>query len=125
MIAKEARQALALQRFADANPQLLEEIRELDAREQAQQIEWAFEDAAQEQGLQPWELALQLIAESPEQLRAMRLETHREAPRRWAWSGKNTVSSTKSTLNKGSEFATGSCLTSYYGCTAPWAGCRS
>ncbi|MFG0409586.1 DUF6388 family protein [Pseudomonas sp. FYR_11] len=78
MIAKEARQALALQRFAEANPQLLEEIRELDAREQAQQIEWAFEDMAQEQGLPPWELALQLIAESPEQLHAMRLETHRE-----------------------------------------------
>ncbi|MDF9617597.1 DUF6388 family protein [Pseudomonas entomophila] len=78
MIAKEARQALALQRFAEANPQLLEEIRELDAREQAQQIEWAFEDAAQEQGVEPWEYALQLIAESPEQLQAMRLETHRE-----------------------------------------------
>ncbi|MCI0911133.1 MULTISPECIES: DUF6388 family protein [Pseudomonas] len=78
MIAKEARQALALQRFAEANPQLLEEIRALDAREQAQQIEWAFEDAADEQGIQPWELALQLIAESPEQLQAMRLETHRE-----------------------------------------------
>ena len=78
MIAKEARQALALQRFADANPQLLEEIRELDAREQAQQIEWAFEDAAQEQGLQPWEMALQLLDESPAKCRAMRLETHRE-----------------------------------------------
>ncbi len=78
MIAKEARQALALQRFAEANPQLREEIRELDAREQAQQIEWAFEDAADEQGIQPWELALQLIAETPEQLQAMRLETHRE-----------------------------------------------
>ena len=73
-----ARQALALQRFAEANPQLLEEIRELDAREQAQQIEWAFEDAAEELGIQPWELALQLIAETPEQLQAMRLETHRE-----------------------------------------------
>lgn len=78
MIAKEARQALALQRFRDANPQLLEEIRDLDAREQAQQVEWAFEDAAQEQGVEPWELALQLIAENPEQLQAMRLETHRE-----------------------------------------------
>ncbi|MCO7596296.1 MULTISPECIES: DUF6388 family protein [Pseudomonas] len=78
MIAKEARQALALQRFAEANPQLLEEIRELDAREQAQQIQWAFEDAADEQGVEPWELALQLIAESPEQLKAMRLEVHRE-----------------------------------------------
>lgn len=78
MIAKEARQALALQRFAEQSPQMLEEIRELDAREQAQQIEWAFQDAAEGQGLQPWEYALQLIAESPEQLQAMRLETHRE-----------------------------------------------
>ena len=78
MIAKEARQALALQRFAEANPQLLEEIRELDAREQAQLILWAFEDAAQEQGVEPWELALQLIAQSPEELQIMRLEVHRE-----------------------------------------------
>lgn len=78
MIAKEARQALALQRFAEANPHLLDEMRELDAREQAQQMQWAFEDAAQEQGIEPWELALQLIAENPEQLRVMRLETHRE-----------------------------------------------
>ena len=78
MIAKEARQALALQRFAEANPQLLEEIRELGAHEQAQQIQWAFEDAAQEQGVEPWELALQLIAQSPEELQVMRLEVHRE-----------------------------------------------
>lgn len=78
MIAKEARQALALQRFAEAHPQLLEEIRELDAREQVQQIQWAFEDAAQEQGVEPWELALQLIAQSPEELQVMRLEVHRE-----------------------------------------------
>ncbi|MEX5351909.1 DUF6388 family protein [Pseudomonas juntendi] len=78
MIAKEARQALALQRFAQANPQLLEDIRELDEHEQAQQIQWAFEDAANEQGIEPWELALQLIAENPEELQAMRLEVHRE-----------------------------------------------
>ena len=78
MIAKEARQDLALQRFAEGNPQLLEEIRELDAREQTQQIQWAFEDAALEQGLEPWELTLQLVAESADELRAMRLEVHRE-----------------------------------------------
>ncbi len=53
MIAKEARQALALQRYAEGNPQLLEEIRELDAREQVQQIEWAFEDAAQDRVSSP------------------------------------------------------------------------
>jgi len=78
MIAKEARQALALQRFAEANPDLIEEIRGLDVREQAQQIQWAFEDAADGQGVEPWELALQLIAESPEELQAMRREVHRE-----------------------------------------------
>jgi len=78
MIAKEDRQTVALQRFAEANPQLLEEIAALDAREQAQQVQWAFEDEAQAQGLQAWELALQLIADSPEALAEMRLETHRE-----------------------------------------------
>lgn len=78
MIAKESRQAVALERFAKANPQLLEEIAGLNAHEQQQQIEWAFEDQAQEQGLQPWELTLELIAESPEELREMRLEVHRE-----------------------------------------------
>jgi hypothetical protein len=77
MISKE-RQDSALQRFAEANPQLLEEIAGLSAQEQHQQIEWAFEDAAQEQGLEPWELTLQLIAGSDEELRAMRLEVHRE-----------------------------------------------
>ncbi|PWB35675.1 hypothetical protein DCO48_01955 [Pseudomonas sp. SDI] len=78
MIAKESRQAVALERFAQAHPQMLEEIAGLDAREQAQQIQWAFEDAAQEQGLQPWELTLQLIAESPQELHVLRLEVHRE-----------------------------------------------
>lgn len=78
MIAKESRQAVALERFAQANPQLLEEIAGLNAREQQQQIQWAFDDQAQERGLQSWELTLELIAESPEQLREMRLEVHRE-----------------------------------------------
>lgn len=31
-----------------------------------------------EPGIEPWELTLQLIAESPEELQAMRLEVHRE-----------------------------------------------
>lgn len=78
MIAKESRQAVALERFAQANPQLLEEIAGLNAHEQRQQIQWAFDDQAQERGLQSWELTLELIAESPEQLREMRLEVHRE-----------------------------------------------
>lgn len=78
MIAKKSRQAVALERFAQANPQLLEEIAGLNAHEQQQQIQWAFDDQAQERGLQSWELTLELIAESPEQLREMRLEVHRE-----------------------------------------------
>jgi hypothetical protein len=78
MIAKEDRNQAALAIFLDAHPQLREEIQVLNAREQAEQVQWAFEDEAQAQGLEPWELALQLIAESPEELKAMRLEVHRE-----------------------------------------------
>ncbi|KDO01227.1 DUF6388 family protein [Pseudomonas donghuensis] len=73
------RQAIALQRYLQAHPQMREEIAALSEHEQAQQVLWAFEDAAQEQGLEPWELTLQLIAESPGELAAMRLEVHREA----------------------------------------------
>ncbi|UVL63377.1 DUF6388 family protein [Pseudomonas sp. B21-032] len=72
------RQAVALQRYLDANPQMREEIAVLSEHEQAQQVLWAFEDAAQEQGVEPWELTLQLIAESDEELAALRLEVHRE-----------------------------------------------
>lgn len=78
MIAKESRQAVALQRFAEANPQMREEIKDLGAHEQEQQIQWAFDDAAEEQGLQSWELVLQLIAESEDERKAMWLEVHRE-----------------------------------------------
>ena len=98
MIAKEARQALALQRFAEANPQLLEEIRELDAREQAQQIEWAFEDAA---------IAANWPCNRSRKPRSnCRPCAWRHTARwlkRWGWSGKSTASSTRSILNKGSE----------------------
>ena len=55
-----------------------EEIKALSAHEQQQQIQWAFEDEAQAQGLDPWELALELIAENPQELQAMRLEVHQE-----------------------------------------------
>lgn len=78
MIAKESRRDAALEKFKADHPTLLDEIRNLDPKEQQQQIEWAFDDAAEEQGLQPWELALQLIAQSPQELHAMRIETHQE-----------------------------------------------
>ncbi|PVZ13814.1 MULTISPECIES: DUF6388 family protein [unclassified Pseudomonas] len=78
MIAKQDRQQAALDAYLAQHPQLAEEIASLSEAEQQQQVQWAFEDAADDRGLQPWEYALELIAESPEQLRDMRLETHRE-----------------------------------------------
>lgn len=78
MIPKELRNAAALDKFLASHPTLREETSVLSPKDQQQQVQWAFEDAAQEQGIEPWELALQLIAESPEQLKTMRMETHRE-----------------------------------------------
>ncbi|WP_166362896.1 DUF6388 family protein [Pseudomonas akapageensis] len=78
MIARESRHDCAIEKFKAANPTLLEEIQALSPKEQQQQIEWAFEDEAESRGLEPWELALELIARSPEELHAMRIETHRE-----------------------------------------------
>jgi hypothetical protein len=78
MIAKEDRNRVALARFLATNPDLQEEIQELSEKEQQQQAQWAFEDAAQEQGIEPWELTLELVAESPQELKALRLEVHKE-----------------------------------------------
>ncbi|WP_295470126.1 DUF6388 family protein [uncultured Pseudomonas sp.] len=71
-------QQAALARYLADHPTLKDEIAALSEREQAQQVQWAFEDAAEEQGIEPWELAIELIAESPEQRQAMRLEAHRQ-----------------------------------------------
>ncbi|MDB6049405.1 MAG: hypothetical protein JWR17_2151 [Pseudomonas sp.] len=69
----------ALAKYITTNPGLLDEIKDLSPEEQKQQIQWAFEDEAEDQGIEPWELTLQFVAESPEQLKAMRLETHTSA----------------------------------------------
>ncbi|NWA27769.1 hypothetical protein HX870_19765 [Pseudomonas gingeri] len=78
MIAKESRNQVALDKFLDAHPHLREETRDLSPKEQQQQFQWAFEDEAENLGIEPWELTLQLVAETPEELKAMRLEVHRE-----------------------------------------------
>ncbi|NWA09676.1 DUF6388 family protein [Pseudomonas gingeri] len=78
MIPKESRSEVALAKFLDAHPHLREETRGLSPTEQQQQFQWAFEDEAENQGIEPWELTLQLVAETPAQLQAMRLEVHRE-----------------------------------------------
>jgi len=67
---------VALAKFLASNSLLQAEIADLSPEEQKQQTHWAFEDEAESQGIEPWELALQLVAESPEQLKAMRLEAH-------------------------------------------------
>jgi hypothetical protein len=68
----------ALAKYLTTNPTLEAEIQSLSLEEQKQQTQWAFEDEAEDLGIEPWELALQLVAESPEQLAAMRLEAHRQ-----------------------------------------------
>ncbi|MDE1166267.1 MAG: DUF6388 family protein [Pseudomonas sp.] len=78
MIPKADRNTAAIELFKKANPELLDEIKALSDKEQQQQIQWAFEDQAESQGIESWELALQLIAQSPEELKAMRLEVHQE-----------------------------------------------
>ena len=78
MIPKESRNELALDTFIKAHPELLEEMKELSAEDRQQQILWAFENEADDLGIEAWELALQLIARSPEELAAMCLEVHQE-----------------------------------------------
>lgn len=78
MIAKELRHQTALDRFFASHPTLPEQIKHLSPKEQAEQIEWEFEATADEQGLEVWELVLQTIATSPDELKAMRLEVHQE-----------------------------------------------
>ncbi|WP_407310429.1 DUF6388 family protein [Pseudomonas sp. nanlin1] len=79
MIAKEDRHEAAIAKFLALKPDLKEEIQDLEPGEQQQQIEWAFEDEAQSQGFEPWEWTLELIAQSPAELEAMRREVHQEA----------------------------------------------
>ena len=69
----------ALAKYIDTNPLLKEEIANLSPKDQQDQIRWAFEDEAESQGLETWELVLTFIADSPEQLKTMRLEAHKEA----------------------------------------------
>lgn len=65
-------------KYLSAHPQLQEEVGGLSLEEQHQQAQWAMEDEAEEKGLEAWEYALQWLADTPEQLQAMRLEAHRQ-----------------------------------------------
>jgi hypothetical protein len=77
-LTQEQRHEQALEKYKLDAPQLLEEIKDLSADDQKDQIQWAFEDEAEAQGLQPWELTLKYTC-TPEEFEAKRLELHREA----------------------------------------------
>ena len=75
---QEARHEQALKHYLEATPQLKEEIKDLSADDQRDQIQWAFEDEAESQGYQPWELTLKYTS-TPEEFEAARLALHKEA----------------------------------------------
>ena len=75
---QEVRHQAALEKYLAESPQLKEEIKDLSADDQRDQIQWAFEDEAESQGLQPWELTLKYTS-TPEEFEAARLALHKEA----------------------------------------------
>ena len=75
---QEVQHQAALDKYLEATPQLKEEIKDLSADDQRDQIQWAFEDEAESQGLQPWELTLKYTS-TPEEFEAARLVLHKEA----------------------------------------------
>ncbi len=75
---QEARHEQALKNYLEETSQLKEEIKDLSADDQRDQIQWAFEDEAESQGLQPWELTLKYTS-TPEEFEASRLALHKEA----------------------------------------------
>jgi hypothetical protein len=77
-LTQEARHKEALKKYLQESPQLADEIKDLPADDQKDQIQWAFEDEAESQGLQPWELTLKYTS-TPEEFEAARLVLHKEA----------------------------------------------
>ncbi|MFJ2366136.1 DUF6388 family protein [Pseudomonas sp. NPDC087697] len=77
-LTQEARHEEALKKYMLDAPELMEEIKNLSADDQKDQIQWAFEDEAEAQGLQPWELTLKYTS-TPEEYEATRLALHKEA----------------------------------------------
>ena len=75
---QEVRHEEALKKFLEDTPQLKEEIKDLSADDQRDQIQWAFEDEAESQGYQPWELTLKYTS-TPQEFEAARLVLHKEA----------------------------------------------
>lgn len=77
-LTQEQRHEQALEKYIQDVPDLKAEIKDLSADDQKDQIQWAFEDEAEAQGLQPWELTLKYTS-TPEEFEAQRLVLHKEA----------------------------------------------
>ena len=77
-LTQEQRHEQALEKYKLDATELMDEIKDLSPDDQQDQIQWAFEDEAEAQGLQPWELTLKYTS-TPEEFEAKRLELHREA----------------------------------------------
>jgi hypothetical protein len=77
-LTQEQRHEQALEKYLLDVPDLKEEIKDLSADDQKDQIQWSFEDEAEAQGLQPWELTLKYTS-TPEEFEAQRLVLHKEA----------------------------------------------
>lgn len=77
-LTQEARHEEALKKYVLDVPDLMEEIKDLSPDDQKDQIQWAFEDEAEAQGLQPWELSLKYTS-TPEEFEAARMALHKEA----------------------------------------------
>jgi hypothetical protein len=77
-LSQEERHEEALKKYVLDAPELMDEIKDLSPEDQKDQIQWAFEDEAEAQGLQPWELSLKYTS-TPEEYEAARLALHKEA----------------------------------------------
>lgn len=77
-LTQEQRHEQALEKYLLDVPDLKVEIKDLSPDDQKDQIQWSFEDEAEAQGLQPWELTLKYTS-TPEEFEAQRLVLHKEA----------------------------------------------
>ncbi|KAA0986201.1 hypothetical protein FQ192_23895 [Pseudomonas sp. ANT_J12] len=78
MNSDDLRRELALSKFFNGDSSLNDAVQGLSQDEKKMCIESAFEQEAIRLGIEVWELTLTLISESPEELKCLTMEFHRE-----------------------------------------------
>lgn len=78
MNSDDLRTELALSKFFNGDSALNDAVQGLSQDEKKSCIESAFEQEAMRLGMEVWELTLTLISESPDELKHLTLEFHRE-----------------------------------------------